>query len=181
MTGLDQLCITTPRLRLEPIATGHAPAVFASFNARITRYMNPAPAEDISETLAFIESARAALAVGEELVMAILDGANGDFLGVAGLHGIGRPDPELGIWLKETAHGQGFGREAITGLVAWARSNLPPGTRHFTYPVDRRNHPSRRIPESLGGTVQREFRATGMGGQELDEVEYWIPFRPAAV
>ena len=27
--------------------------------------------------------------------------------------------PELGLWLKESAHGQGFGREVVTALVEW--------------------------------------------------------------
>ena len=41
--------------------------------------------------------------------------------------------PELGLWLKETAHGQGFGREVVVALVEWGHATLGKGS--FIYPV----------------------------------------------
>ncbi|HEV3104841.1 MAG TPA: GNAT family N-acetyltransferase, partial [Trinickia sp.] len=41
--------------------------------------------------------------------------------------------PELGIWIREDRHKEGFGREAV-GLVArWASRTI--GIESFTYPV----------------------------------------------
>ena len=32
--------------------------------------------------------------------------------------------PELGLWLKESAHRQGFGREVVAALVEWGRTHF---------------------------------------------------------
>ena len=44
----------------------------------------------------------------------------------------------------------------------------------FNYPVDRRNIPSRRIPESLGGVVKEEYEKENRSGKILDLVCYHI-------
>lgn len=166
--------ITTARLRLAPIALEHAPAIFASFDAKITRYMMPAPAGVIGETEAFIRDALAGMAAGTNLQLVILDKGTNEFLGCCGLHGLDQPVPEAGLWLKAAVHGKGYGREAIAALVTWAQTTLPAAT-HIRYPVDKRNRASRRIPEFLGGKIAKEYRDTALGGQELDQVEYHIP------
>ena len=42
------------------------------------------------------------------------------------------------------------------------------------YPVDKKNISSRKIPESLGGIIETEYKTTNMAGKILDEVEYRI-------
>jgi Acetyltransferase (GNAT) domain len=56
-----------------------------------------------------------------------------EFLGVAGFHRIGSPEPEVGIWINETAHGLGYGRETIGAIVKWASAHI--GAEAFIYPV----------------------------------------------
>ena len=73
-------------------------------------------------------------------------------LGVAaGLDGVDQPRPELGIWLKEAAHGQGYGGEAVKALAEWAGQKL--GNKSFLYPVAVENVASRRIAEKLHGEI----------------------------
>ncbi|HEX3468745.1 MAG TPA: GNAT family N-acetyltransferase, partial [Candidatus Elarobacter sp.] len=45
-------------------------------------------------------------------------------LGVASLEDGDADAPEVGIWLKEAAHGNGYGTEAIRGLLNWASRTL---------------------------------------------------------
>jgi RimJ/RimL family protein N-acetyltransferase len=98
---------------------------------------------------------------------------NNEFLGICGLHIRAGPDtPELGIWLKKSAHGERLGREAIHCLVAWAKIHLD--AAFLIYPVDRQNIPSRKIPESLGGVIFAEDKVKNMSGRILDEVIYRI-------
>lgn len=59
----------------------------------------------------------------------------------------------MGIWLREDIHGRGLGREAIAAVAAWATANLHPS--HFEYPVAEENMASRRIAESLGGSITK--------------------------
>ena len=107
------------------------------------------------------------------LPFVILNKATSEFLGCVGLHGEKNVrTPELGIWLKQAAHGSGYGREAVHLLVNWAIANID--FDYFLYPVDRRNIPSRKIPESLGGKVVKEFENTTPTGKFLDMLVYRI-------
>jgi hypothetical protein len=59
----------------------------------------------------------------------------------------------------------------------WAMVNLD--FDYLIYPVDRRNLPSRKIPESLGGSIKAEYEKTNASGAVLDILEYRIT--PAAI
>ena len=48
--------LITKRMILKPIALNDAKEIFVHFNADVTVYMYPKPADDISETIAFINS-----------------------------------------------------------------------------------------------------------------------------
>jgi [ribosomal protein S5]-alanine N-acetyltransferase len=80
--------------------------------------------------------------------------------------------PELGIWLKKSAQGAGYGYETIQTLVIWAQENLT--FTYLRYPVDKRNTASRKIPLKLQATAGREYKKLNLSGFELDEIEYWI-------
>jgi RimJ/RimL family protein N-acetyltransferase len=134
--------------------------------------MYPKPADTIDDTLAFLRQARAELESGDVLHAAILTKATGEFLGHGGVHNLKSQTPELGIWTKLSAHGNGYGREAITALAYWTLANLD--FDYLIYPVDRRNLPSRRIPELLGGTIEAEYDKVNASGAVLDILEYRI-------
>ncbi len=68
---------------------------------------------------------------------------------------IKRKHPELGIWLKQAAHGHKYGLEAITAIKNWAIENLD--YEYLLYPVDRVNIASTKILERLGGKIFREY------------------------
>src|SRR6266487_3047087 len=72
-------------------------------------------------------------------------------LGMASLEDADSVSPELGLWLKESAHGQGFGREVVAALVEWGHATLGKGS--FVYPVAVQNAASRRIAEKLHGEI----------------------------
>jgi GNAT superfamily N-acetyltransferase len=77
--------------------------------------------------------------------------------------------PELGLWLKESAHGQGFGREVVAELVEWGHAAL--GKESFIYPVAVQNTASRRIAEKLHGKI-----IGNRTNPKYDSVVYRIPF-----
>ena len=78
--------------------------------------------------------------------------------------------PELGLWLKESAHGQGFGSEVVASLVEWGHATF--GKEYFTYPVAIRNTASRRIAEKLRGEI-----VGSRTNPKYDSVVYRIPVR----
>ena len=170
---LGSVTIETERLRLAPVSMEYAEAIFQEFTPEITRYMAPESPVKISQTIAFIDEAQSRFKAGTDLHMLILERRSGEFLGMCGLHNIGSRDPELGIWIKKSAHGNGFGYEAVAGLAGWARENVE--FDEFIYPVSKANRPSRNIAEKLGGRVVREMVKKKSNNSMLEEVEYRIP------
>lgn len=165
--------INTERVRLQAISRKFIEEIYQNFTPEITEYMMPAPPAERADTTAFVESALLGLDRRDDLHLVIRLHDGGEFLGVCVLHARGQPnEPELGIWLKKGAHGHGYGLEAITALKKWAESQLE--YERLLFPVDRRNTPSRRIPEELGGRIIAERKITSMSGTELDVVIFGI-------
>ncbi len=171
---LSQLDIEGERISLVSISEKFTQDIFREFSIDITTYMFPKPAEAIEETQAFIRSSLEGFRNANNLHLVILNKKTREFLGCCGLHGDSNPSsPELGIWIKKSAHGHGLGKEAIHTLAYWAKSHLK--ITALTYPVDEHNHASRKIPESLGGKVIARQSDTGMAGNTLNLLIYEIP------
>ncbi|WP_172597705.1 GNAT family N-acetyltransferase [Sulfuriflexus mobilis] len=165
--------IKGPRVLLRPISTDLAEDIFREFTNEITRYMVPASPDDIGQIDSFIARSQNGMDDQDELVLAITRISDGEFLGVCGLHGKTSPDtPELGVWLKKSAHGRGLGREAVYHLAKWAQENIL--FSYMLYPVDKDNIASRKIAEYLGGDVFREGSRKSLSGRLLNEVVYKI-------
>lgn len=81
----------------------------------------------------------------------------------------GSVSPEIGLWLKESVHRQGFGLEVVASLIEWGHASL--GKESFTYPVAALNTASRRIAERLHGEI-----IGARTNPKYDSVVYRIPF-----
>lgn len=170
---LNNLRITNNKITLVSLNHNFVGEIFKEFNEKIALHMTPTPAKEINETKAFIDASIQGMKSQKELVMAIID-QNDEFLGCCGLHIRSESrTPEFGIWIKESAHGNKYGLNAITELQKWALNNI--NIDYFIYPVDRVNLASRNIPETLGGEVYKELKVKAHSGHELDEVVYKIP------
>ncbi len=62
--------------------------------------------------------------------------------------------------------------EAIQTLISWAAEHID--FDYAIYPVDKANAPSRKIAESLGGSIFEEKKMKTKSGRYLDEVVYRI-------
>ncbi|OGP21485.1 MAG: hypothetical protein A2054_00815 [Deltaproteobacteria bacterium GWA2_55_10] len=164
------------RIILSPISSEHARDIFCEFTEEITRYMMPKPLGSMSDACEFIEKSRKNMEAGTELVFAIVRIDSGKFLGVCALHGNeDHQTPELGVWVRKSEHGNGFGMESVRCLAEWTRENLV--FSYMTYPVDRDNIPSRKIAESLGGVVLEKRVRKSASGTTLNEIVYRIKLK----
>jgi RimJ/RimL family protein N-acetyltransferase len=156
--------IGTSRLNLDRFQISDADEVFDCITAAVTRFMSWDP-----PSYADFRSRCEALAQGEEEVQFVIRLKDThECLGVAGVE---RPEddlPELGVWLKETAHGQGYGREAVEAVARWAAGRW--NKTAFLYPVAVENLASRRIAEVLGGEI-----IAARSGPKYNSVVYRIP------
>ncbi len=164
--------IQTPRLILKLISPEYTEEIFREFTPEITTFMFPKAPDDISETEDFVNGSIQKNTKDESLQIVILESNTKEFLGCGGLNNINTKTPELGIWLKKSAHGNGYGKESIIGLKSWADEHLT--YEYLLYPVDKDNIPSKKIPEALGGVIAKEYTQTGAGGNLLNIVEYHI-------
>jgi len=172
MKNMAAVKIKTDRLLLSPIDYSHTEEMFTQFDKETTRYMFPKPAEKIEETRAFIKTSLEELSNGTALQLMIIIEKTKEFIGCAGIHKINSLKPELGIWIKKYSYGNGYGIEAITGMIKWVKETIE--FDYLVYPVDKKNLQSRRIPERNGGIIGREYKEINKAGFELDIVEYWI-------
>jgi RimJ/RimL family protein N-acetyltransferase len=166
------IAIETENLVLCAISRDYAEEIFKEFTSEITTYMYPKPPEKIEETNEFIDVSMKENGMGVNFQGVVLHRLTKEFLGNAGIHNIHTKTPELGVWIKKSAHGNAFGKEAVTALKEWADTHLD--YEYLLYPVGDANVPSRRIPESLGGKIFREYDEMNMSGRKLRILEYRI-------
>lgn len=165
---MPPLEIRTPRTIIRSFTPADADELFACITPTLTRFMSWEPPASLD---AFADVWRDWLDLaeaGRELQLIVRAAADGTFVGIIGLHDMQGDTPELGLWIREDRHGQGFGAEALTAVTAWAADRLRP--RAFVYPVAEPNIASRRLAERLGGTIV-EQRATS----KYASVVYHIP------
>ncbi len=170
--SLLNIKIECNRLFLKSISLAYKKPIFETFTEEITTYMYPRPPKNTAQTASFIKNSLEGMKNEHELILVILKKDSQEFLGCAGIHRINSKHPEFGIWLKKTAHRNGYGLEAITAMKNWCEENLD--CEYFTYPVDEENYPSRRIPEKLGGEVVRTYQKRNLSGRILNLLEYRI-------
>ena len=169
---LMKISIIKDNIKLRPIRAEDKNDIFNEFTDEIVTYMIPPVPKDIDETIDFIESSIATMEAGLNIQLCITDNDTGEFLGCIGLHRIDKDIPEFGIWLKKGAQGKKIGRKSIKMLYEYACDNLDHKT--FKYPVDKKNIPSRKIPESLGGIVFNYEPHERPVGEPLDVAVYHI-------
>ncbi|WP_336691533.1 GNAT family N-acetyltransferase [Delftia acidovorans] len=151
--------ITSQRLALRPFTAADADEAFACITPTLTRYLSFEPASTPAEFEAVWRRWLQEIAAGTDFNFTLRERASGHssgrFMGLLGLHRARDSEPEIGIWIREDAHGQGYGRESVAALAEWARTTFAP--QSLRYPVAEPNTASRRIAEGLGGVeVERQ-------------------------
>jgi len=165
--------LKTERLTLRPVTRNEIRDIFDNFTDEVTTYMYPDPASDIGETRDFVEKSIEKFTAGTDVVFIGRLSASDEFIGCFGLHHIDRKTPELGVWIKKSAHGNGYGLEGVRAVIEHAKTNYL--FDYLLYPVDKRNTASRRIPERSGAYIHRTYQENTPGGKTLDLIEYRIP------
>jgi RimJ/RimL family protein N-acetyltransferase len=170
--NLNDFSVETARLLLVPITLNYAPQVFQVFDDSVTKYMFPSTPKKFGDIEEFIKSTLIKRQQGEEIVAVILKKDTFEYLGNCGLHHINTNTPELVIWVKKSAQGYGYGKEAVIGLKEWADQNIR--YEYLVFPVGGVNIPSIKIPESLGGKVVLHEPKANQVGIALKTVAYHI-------
>ncbi|MFC0398049.1 GNAT family N-acetyltransferase [Paraburkholderia rhizosphaerae] len=97
-----------------------ADATFSCITQSLTRFMAWDPPANRRAFDLIWQDWLTTIAAGTDFTFAIRDRHDGRFLGLTGLHQVQNTNAELGIWIREDCHGQGFGREAASLVARWA-------------------------------------------------------------
>jgi len=97
---------------------------------------------------------------------------SGEFLGCFAPEDLDKKNPEMGGWLKKSAHGHGYGRESAAALKQWADENLD--YDHIIWPCAQANSASCQLTESLGGKIDREYEKKMASGSVWATRDYWL-------
>lgn len=160
------IVIQSPRLQLSQLQMMDAPDVFACITPAIAKFM-PWEPPSWSDYLARCER-RMQKPDPNQFSFVIRRFDNRECLGMSSFENADSVSPEIGLWLKESAHGQGFGREVVAALIGWGHATL--GKESFIYPVAVQNTASRRIAEKLRGEIKGNRK-----NPKYDSVVYRIP------
>jgi RimJ/RimL family protein N-acetyltransferase len=161
------IVIESLRLHLSQFQMVDAPEVFACITPAIAKFMPWEPPSWNEYVTRCEKRVQAPEPNKFSFVIRRLD--NQECLGMASFEDADSVSPELGLWLKESTHRQGFGREVVAALVEWGHTTL--GKESFLYPVAIQNTASRRIAESLHGEI-----IGNRTNPKYDSVVYRIPF-----
>jgi [ribosomal protein S5]-alanine N-acetyltransferase len=175
LMNLLEVKLQTKRLLLEPVTGKYAEQIFAEYREPVIQYMNHGAPESLDVLQQRIADRKLDMEKGIQLFMAVLTKESGEFLGCFALEDLDKEHLEMGGWLKHSAHGNRYGQEAATAMKCWADDNL-----HYDYiiwPCATQNVASRKLAESLGGKVQKEYEKKTSSGSVWSFVEYWIPKR----
>jgi RimJ/RimL family protein N-acetyltransferase len=170
---LSSVSLSSQRLLLKSFTGDDAREAFLAATPTVARYMSWEPAPSLEAFELIRQSWIPKMRAGTDASLAVRHKPSLEFLGAAGLHNTDAIEPELGIWIKESQHGHGYGREAVAMIIAFAANAL--GKQAVVYPVVEQNGPSRRLAESLGGTIIGVRLLRKAAGIEYPEVVYRIP------
>lgn len=166
------LTIKTERLLLKPISLKYLNDIFKEFTEEISFFMFSSSPKRISEAEKSIIDSVEKIKINQEAQQVIMNVSTGEFLGCVSLHHIDTSTPAFGVWLKKSAHGNKYGQEAVRALKNWAESNLE--YEYLKYNVAVENVSSRKVVESVGGKIEREFVGKKQDGRKMNKIEYRI-------
>jgi len=161
------IVIQSSRLQLSQFQMTDAQEVFRCITPAIAKFMRWEPPSWSEYVTRCEKRAQAPDPNNFSFVIRRLD--NLECLGMASFEEADSVSPELGLWLKEGAHRQGFGREVVAALVEWGHAILR--KESFIYPVAVQNTASRRIAEKLHGAI-----IGNRTNPKYESVVYRIPF-----
>ncbi|WP_312704984.1 GNAT family N-acetyltransferase [Stenotrophomonas lactitubi] len=143
--------LLTQHLVLRPFSCADGHEVFAGITPTLTRFMAFDPPGSFAAFEKIGQQWLRLIEQGSEYTFVIRHLQDGRFVGIAAVHRVTEGEPELGIWISEREHGQGYGGEAVSAVVHWCAGRFAAAA--YRYPVAVANVASRRIAEALGGQV----------------------------
>lgn len=143
---MPAFALKTERLIIQPFTHAYLEDYYQEFTDEITQYQYPDSFPDREAANQLVSAFVADMERGEMLELVILT-RDGAFLGSLEVFGLREQTPEIGLWLKKSAHGQGYGYEALKAVIE--ALNATNKYLYYLYEADVRNTPSIRLAQKF--------------------------------
>lgn len=153
MENKENITIETERLLLVPISMKYVQEIFKELTDEVTKYLRVPTPTKIEQEEEWILSAQEKLKAGIDINFVVTN-EQWDFVGTCGFVNINTKTPEIGLWLKESARGKGYGKEMISTLIN--RLEINKDFDYIMYRAHVENIATRKIAECFGGELQRD-------------------------
>ncbi len=164
--------ITTRRLTLRPVDARDGANLFQYFTDAVAALMLPKPARSLEEAQQVAALFMAQSQAGTDFLYAVTPLDEDVYLGLVGIHGVRTGSPSLGVWFKIGAQRQGYGKEALSALIAHWAARLP--FERLVYCCHEHNTASRALATALGGVHVDTHPDADMHGNKRLTVVYHI-------
>lgn len=163
--------LETQRLVLAPFTRAYLQDYYEEFTPEVAQYQYPDPFETLADAGELVSGFLEQMKQGNMLELVILL-KDGTFLGSMEAFGLRDKRPELGLWLKTSAQGKGYGYEALRGLVTYL--NEMDRYEAYLYEADRRNLPSIKLVQKFPHEERGCEEVTTESGKGLFLRQFWI-------
>jgi RimJ/RimL family protein N-acetyltransferase len=109
----SSLSLSSQRLLLKSFTGDDAREAFQAATPTIARFMSWEPASSLEAFELIWQSWIPKMLAGTDVSLVVRQKPSLEFLGTAGLHNTAAIEPEVGIWIKESKHGYGYGRRRL--------------------------------------------------------------------
>lgn len=126
-----EIQISTERLHLEVLSMKYVQEIFKEFTDEVTKTLRSSTPKAIEEEEERVRRSAEKFKQGTEVNFTVAD-KEGNFIGCCGIMHLHTRTPELGLRLKQSVRGQGYGKEMIGALIKRIQEH-----REFDYIVYR--------------------------------------------
>ncbi|MCL4836278.1 MAG: GNAT family N-acetyltransferase [Caldilineaceae bacterium] len=163
----------TDRLRVRRLSAQDTPAYFAIFShPEVMRYWSTPPWTSFAQAEESIAAVQEGYRSGEWFRYGVERKEDRALIGVCALFNFHKPSrrAEIGYALGRPYWGQGYMREALNGLIAYAFTTLD--LNRLEADIDPRNAASARTLERLGFAKEGEMRERWIVGEDVTDT-WW--------
>lgn len=165
---MQTIAFRSERLQFFPLQARFLRDYQKGFDEEAARYQLAEPFTHIRDAANYFHTCYEREQLGMSCVRLLIDDA-GQFIGSIEADGLWGDTPDLGLWIAAAHRRNGYGEEALCRFLAVLREF---GYSRFRYETDRRNLPSVRFVEKLGGEPDSMETVETPTGKRLELVLY---------
>lgn len=146
---------TSAHLKYVTINNTHLEDLVANLTPEITKFLSFDVNGSRPLLQEYIRRSRIEITNGTALVLVILKKDTDEFMGSCGLSDINEESVEIGLWLKISEQGKGYGSEVTQSLINIAQTEI--NTKSILYAVEKGNKASELLPLKFDFTHSYNF------------------------